>query len=324
MREGKMRSNSQVIGDKAVTILKSFFPAEWVCREFNPDYGIDLAVELFEPYNSSYITTGEHIYFQVKGTENITKGKYNIYEQKNIEHSYGKGKLYKQIDVIDFDIETSLLSTVERMGSAVPVLLTVINILTREIYYICLNDYIEKVIIPEKPEYTQQGKIRIHIPTTNLIKGEQDLYIINWYAKRAKLFALFNKANYQRHELQYFSDETLSKDLIHFAKIIRRFDAWSASNYFYPLKSIKEELDYFIANGRSKTATQTDYKNLGFDVDEKCWTSSNSSSELSYKECHNAMWLRTIWDQLCNCGCVFEEDCKEWFLPTYYNCILTE
>lgn len=72
----------------------------------------------------------KHIYFQVKGTENITKGKYNIYEQKNIEHSYEKGKLYKQIDVIDFDIETSLLSTVEKMGSAVPVLLTVVNIIT--------------------------------------------------------------------------------------------------------------------------------------------------------------------------------------------------
>lgn len=324
MSIGKMRGNSQVIGDKAVTILKSFFPTEWVCRDFNPDYGLDLAVELFEPYKSSYITTGEHIYFQIKGTEHISKGAYNIYEQKNIEHTYEKGKLYKKIEVINFDIETSLLSTVERMGSAVPVILTVIEILTNEIYYICLNDYIEKVIIPEKPEYYQQNKIRIHIPMTNIIKSVQDLSVISWYAKRAKLFAFFNKVNYQRQELQYISDETLNTNLIHFAKIIRRFDAWSASNYLYPLKLVKEELDYFIENGKSKVAAETDYKKLGFNAEDKCWTTNYSSSELSYKECDNALWLRTIWDKLCYCSDMFEEDAKEWFLPTYYNCLLDD
>ncbi len=324
MGKGKMRNNSQIIGDKAVSILKSLFPAHWVCRDFNPDYGIDLAVELFEHYDSNYITTGEHIYFQIKGTESISKGKYNIFEQKNIEHTYERGKLYKQIDVINFDIETSLLSTVERMGSAVPVLLIVVNILTHEVYYICLNDYIEKIIIPQKSEYTQQNKIRIHIPCTNLLKSENDLFVINWYAKRAKLFALFNKANYQRHELQYTSDESLIKQLSHFAKIIRRLDAWSASNYFYPLKTIRKEIDYFIENGFSKKATETDYTKFDFDVEEKFWTTNYSSNELSYKECDNATWLRTIWDNLCNCGNLFEEDAKEWFLPTYYNCLLEE
>ena len=198
------------------------------------------------------------------------------------------------------------------------------NILTHEIYYICLNDYIEKIIIPQKSEYTQQNKLRIHIPCTNLLKTEDDLFVINWYAKRAKLFALFNKANYQRRELQHTSDETLIKQLSHFAKIIRRLDAWSASNYFYPLKSIREEIDYFIENGCSKKATETDYTKLDFDVEEKCWTTNYSSNELSYKECDNATWLRTIWNNLCNCGDIFEKDAKEWFLPTYYNCLLEE
>lgn len=324
MNTGKLRSISQVTGDKAVSILKSYFPAHWVCREFNPDYGIDLAVELFEHYNSNYITTGEHIYFQVKGTENILKGKYNIFERKNIEHTYQKGKLYKKIDVINFDIETSLLSTIERMGSAVPVLLIIVNILTHDIYYICLNDYIEKIIIPQNPEYTQQDKIRIHIPYTNILKSQDDLFVINWYAKRAKLFALFNKANYQHRELQYTSDEELLKQLSHFAKIIRRLDAWSASNYFYPLKSIREEIDYFIENGISRKVAETDYTKFNFDIKEKCWTTNYSSTALSYKECDNATWLRNIWDQLCNCSNIFEEDAKEWFLPTYFNCLLEE
>lgn len=121
-------------------------------------------MELFEPYNSSYITTGEHIYFQVKGTEHIAKGTYKIYEQKT------------------------------------------------------LNTPIKE------------------------------------------------------------------------------------------LKSIKKELDYFIENGHSKMAAQTDYTELGLNADEKCWTSRNSSSELSYRECHNAMWLCNIWDQICTCSGIFEEE----------------
>ena len=66
---GKKRSTSQIKGEVAVNILRGLFPQEWVIREYTPDYGIDLSIELFEKYEDNYITTGEHIYFQVKGTE---------------------------------------------------------------------------------------------------------------------------------------------------------------------------------------------------------------------------------------------------------------
>lgn len=81
MSQGKQRSKAQIIGDKAVRILKNLFSAEWVVREYTPDYGIDLATELFEEYKNNYITTGEHVYFQVKGTEKPNKGKLKIYER---------------------------------------------------------------------------------------------------------------------------------------------------------------------------------------------------------------------------------------------------
>ena len=65
---------------------------------------------------NNYITTGEHIYFQVKGTESINIGKYKVYERKNVEKELKQEKLYKEIDVVKFSIETSLLATVERMS----------------------------------------------------------------------------------------------------------------------------------------------------------------------------------------------------------------
>lgn len=42
---------------------------------------------------NNYITTGEHIYFQVKGTESINIGKYKVYERKNVEKELKQERL---------------------------------------------------------------------------------------------------------------------------------------------------------------------------------------------------------------------------------------
>lgn len=324
MSQGKQRSKSQIIGDRAVGILKNLFPTEWVIREYSPDYGIDLAVELFEEYNNYYMTTGEHVYFQVKGTEKLDKGKLKIYERMNVEKSYIEKDFYKEIDVVKFHIDTALLGTVEKMGSAVPVLLTIVDITNNTVYFVCLNDYIEKIIIPTNPDYILQDKLLINIPISNAIKCSEDCVPIRWYAKRAKLFALFSKVNYQNHELEYFSDETLITDILHFAKIIRRFDAWSASKYFFPLKDVQNELDYFLKNGTTPMAGQAikKFKEWGEDVDEECWETNHCfHKEFSLVESQNAMQLRTLWARICNCGFILEDLAKEWFLPTFAGLI---
>ncbi len=64
MGEGKKRTLQHIKGENGVDILKKFFPEEWVIREYIPDYGIDLSVELFTPYDTGFITSGEHIFFQ--------------------------------------------------------------------------------------------------------------------------------------------------------------------------------------------------------------------------------------------------------------------
>lgn len=324
MSQGKQRSKSQIIGDRAVEILKNLFPIEWVIREFTPDYGIDLAVELFEEYKNNYITTGEHVYFQVKGTEKLNKGKLKIYERMNVEKSYMEKDFYKEIEVVKFSIDTALLGTVEKMGSAVPVLLVIVDVIDSTVYFVCLNDYIEKIVIPSNPNYLLQDTLLINIPISNIIKSGEDCSPIRWYAKRAKLFALFSKVNYQNHELLYFSDETLTTDILHFAKIIRRFDAWSASKYFLPLKDVQDELDYFLKKGTTPMAEQSIkyFREQGENVYEQCWeTNYCFNKELSLIESENATHLRSLWGRICNCGFILEDLAKEWFLPTFAGLI---
>ena len=322
MPYGKMRNRSQIIGETAINILKKQFPSEWVIREYTPDYGIDLAIEIFEQYENKYITTGEHVYFQVKGTESLQTGTIDIYERDNVEKSYSQKDFFTKMNIIKFQIDTALLSTVEKMGSAVPVLLLVVDIREEITYFVCLNDYIEKVILPNVPNYAEQQTITIHIPITNAIHSREDIRPINWYAKRAKLFALFNKANYQASEIEHISDNTLANDIIHYAKILRRLDAWSASPYFYPLKSVQNELDYFLTTGITPTAEMIlAHLNKTGDINEQSFSTNNSTDCMSLKDAQNALTLRTLWGNICNCGFILEDISKEWFLPTYAGVI---
>ena len=92
MEHGKKRPVQHVIGERGVDIVKKCFPKEWVVREYTPDYGIDLSVELFSPYENSFITNGEHIFFQVKATTELQRQRIGISERRNVELEYRKGE----------------------------------------------------------------------------------------------------------------------------------------------------------------------------------------------------------------------------------------
>ena len=87
---GKKRPLAHIKGENGVQILKRHLPNEWVPREYVPDYGIDLSVELFSPTEGGYITKGEHVFFQVKATDSIEKVQHKIYPRKNVEKEYRK------------------------------------------------------------------------------------------------------------------------------------------------------------------------------------------------------------------------------------------
>ena len=139
---GKKRPIAHIKGETGVQVLKRYLPDGWVSREYVPDYGIDLSVELFSPAEGGYVTKGEHVFFQVKATDSIEKVPYKIYPRMNVEKEYrGLYGAPVEIEVIKFVLDTDLLFTIETMGSAVPVILAVVDLVTENIYFIFFGSF---------------------------------------------------------------------------------------------------------------------------------------------------------------------------------------
>ena len=63
------RPISHVIGEQAVSIFLSACPPEWIKIPIQPDYGLDLRIEIAKENN----VTGEEFFVQVKGRKNLKK-----------------------------------------------------------------------------------------------------------------------------------------------------------------------------------------------------------------------------------------------------------
>lgn len=321
MGVGKKRSLTHIKGESGVTILKEHIPKEWVVREYTPDYGIDLSIELFTPYGAGFITTGEHVFFQVKATDKLEIMNLSIPPRYNIErHPRQVSGDPVEIQVAKYVLDTDLLATVEKMGSAVPVILAVVDTNTEDIYCLCLNDYLEKVLIPNNPNYMNQGTKTVYIPIENNFTaiGTQ---LIEWYGKRAKLYAFFNKIHAQAEDLKYCSAFDLKDEVSYFLNIILRSDVWSACDYFPALKIAKEEIDYYIEHGITREAEKIIAHSIkaGEDVDAEIWEVSYRNNPVSFREAQSHIGILHLWEQLENVGDIFEDTIKEYFLPTYIN-----
>jgi hypothetical protein len=54
----KKRPNSHIIDTAGAQLLRRVLPDAWVVREYQPDYGIDFAVEAFDSYGGSFVSLG--------------------------------------------------------------------------------------------------------------------------------------------------------------------------------------------------------------------------------------------------------------------------
>jgi hypothetical protein len=102
--------------------------------------------------------------------------------------------------VLKLNLDTAELMTVEAMGAALPVLLFVVALDTERVFYVCLNDYIDKVLLPDNPDYKSQESKIICIPIRNEITADEaSLIPLRHYATRPKLYAAFTRFTYQHH-----------------------------------------------------------------------------------------------------------------------------
>jgi hypothetical protein len=298
--------------DESYQIIKRHIPKEWVIREFNrPDYGIDIIIELFNKIDDEISETlGEFIYVQVKSVKNITVVNENIFNVGNVAKGIWKEDKseYVKADVVKYVFDTDSIYTIQSLGASVSVLLFVVDINTSDVYFICVNDYIDKIILPKNPDYTNQSSITLTIPALNKLQNvDISNNALKFYGKRAKLLSAFSKFSYQKNEIAHvfgfkffpiwsywdeleknkvYDKDEITTMLLYFINQIEDLDIWTYSEWAV-LPMAKNDLM------KIKLALQDDKDN---------WESLRDK-------------IIVLWHQLTNLGAMYEDICREWFLP---------
>lgn len=321
----KCRSIQQIMEERSVEIMRKNLPNEWVIHDYVPDYGIDKIVELFEYKDDTRIaeTLGELFFVQLKSIDKSEIKKIKTYPRFNIEHYHSEIYSFSddepiEIEVIKFQIETNDLLTIQSMGSGIPVLLFLVALDLERVFFVCLNDLIEKVISPLDPAWTDKETKTISIPTRNeVLNNSQNLIPLHYYAKRVKIYSAFVKFNYQESEIKY-----------HLSDLIFNFE-----NGFYgedknykgcvntsEIEPYKMKILFFIERLKSLDIWNSKVKWPILAVHyEKLNIIESLLSESTINLPDFCTLTYRTWSGLRNLTNVYEENCKEWYLPTHYS-----
>lgn len=330
--------------EKSFHILRRTLPDHWVLREYRPDYAIDLTIEVFEPPDHRegvFETLGEWMFVQLKSAKTTRVQKRVVLPRENVEkfapvdrsaEKTTHDEPPRKIDVIPFKIDTDELLTIQSFGVAAPILLLLVTLDTERVYFICLNDLIDKVLIHEHSTFATQKTKTIHIPLANEISQLDDsLMPLRFIAKRAKMYAAFVKFSYQQGTVARLIDSgSLKRDLAlvllrhgegrpprlkedrldalatirQFLQIIKMYDFWQTTDMWPPVAAlygslidVEERLYRFIDTG---------------DPDGTVLDTQLPPAPLLLEQA-----ISTLWDRLRNLGHMHEEICREWFLLTY-------
>ena len=344
MAHRKRRVTAHSMEDRSSQIFRSVLPEEWVVRSYRPDYGIDLTVEVFEPVehlNGVAETLGEWFFVQLKSAKTAPIQQLVVRPRPNIEKvapgakpsaaDPSRGKPRRRIEVIPYRIDVDELLTVQSFGVAVPILLVFVALDTEFVHFLCLNDLIDKYLVPEQSAFATQQTKTIHVPLANAVsRADDSLVPLRFLAKRPKMYAAFAKFAYQRvtvarlvdsgrleQELAFVrqrhrqgrrpglhSDQLAAIATVRrFLQIIRTYDFWQTTDMWRPvpdlfnsLVNIEQRLERFVDTGGPEAGT----------LDAR----TTAPADLVHA-------ISTLWDQLLNLARMYEELCREWFLPTY-------
>jgi len=315
MAQKKQRVFQHIMEDDSYQIVKENLPREWVIRDFNrPDYGIDLVIELFEKINNqSSETLGEFLYVQVKSVKELKIKKEKVFPVGNVSKGFWREDQseYMEIDVVKFILDTNSIFSVQSLGASISFILFVVDINTRNVYFICLNDYIDKILLPKNPNYLNQNAVTITIPVQNNLR---DTIIsrsaLEFYGKRSKLLSAFSQFTYQKNELSYLTDyqklqkykgrdeiskehlnmeRNIIKQVSYFIVQIEHLEIWNY-NSWEVLHSAKMDI-------LSVKENLIEYEDFNFTIQK----------------------INSTWTKLANINNMYEELTREWFLPKFLS-----
>tara|TARA_R110002096_G_scaffold212352_9_gene399849 strand:- start:506 stop:1546 length:1041 start_codon:yes stop_codon:yes gene_type:complete len=319
--------------DKSREVLKGLLPEEWVIRDYKPDYGIDIAVELFQYVDEERTkadTLGETFFGQIKSTHKVQTRSVSVHPLYNVEKKplTENPDESKDITVIPLTIEVGELLTVQAMSPALPVVLFLVELNSGRVFFVCLNDLIDKVVLPSDPTFSSKGNKTIWIPIENeLTLEEHSLTALKFYAKRPKLYAAFTKFTYQEHELRYLHDhlsylpiEELieSAELLtirHFLRGILEYDFWETTPMWTPIADC-HRLASRTANLIDTATAEGGFTQEMFPDSKKLSESMQEDEEFIVRTFLTHHLVAT-WSSLKNLANMHEEICREWNLPTF-------
>lgn len=309
MARGKMQSEQQLIDTEGQKLLSSVLPSDWILREYRPDYGLDYVLELFRSREedadgpTGAETLGEHIFIQLKSERSPTPRPLSVKERPNVQKTarVTSGAGVASIVTYRYPMEMTELVTVERMGLGVPVLLVLADLTGARCSFVCLNDYIDRVLIPQHADYRSAGKRTVHVPFALDVSSDYGRRAIGWYGKRAKLLAAFHRFRYQYVELENArgSAELLPLARV-FASKIDSYDFWDDESLSNQLGELREALRRFLTTGNP------------FEPVEGGPAKSDPAHERARLE-ERVLYL---WRRLDLLGRTLEDVWQEWYLPT--------
>jgi len=320
MAHRKQRVFQHIMEDDSYKIIKDLIPKEWVIREFNrPDYGIDLVIELFDKINDKVSETlGEFLFIQVKSIQELNIKKEKTFAVNNVAKGYWEEDKseFIEIEVIKYLIDTNTIFSIQSLGSSVSVLLFLVDIKTKSVFFICLNDYIDKIILPKTPDYAKSDTITLNVPIINNLKNTEVCNAaLCLYGKRAKLLAAFSRFSYQGHELAY---------LLNFRNLSKDFPC--------------DEKGYIIDISSNKIVLQVNYfieqiENLdiwGYQEWQPLPLAKQLILTLKNHLINNDIEFNILiteiistWRNLTHLGCMYEDLIREWFLPKFISVMVS-
>jgi len=177
-------------------------------------------------------------------------------------------------------------------GTASPVLLVIADLQTQRCSFICLNDYIDKILVPRFSDYRTARSRTLHVPLRNELDSQAGSIGLRWYAKRPKLFAAFQRFRYQFNELRYTEGpKQLIEMARYFAQRIVRYDFWDELEMCPILTYYGKHIREFHTKGTLRLDGFADKVPLELQILE-------------------------LWRLLSITPNTYEDVWREWFLPT--------
>lgn len=293
---GKKMNDAHIIGRKAEQILKSILPSHWVLRSMNPDYGIDFDLELF---NSKGFALGEHVFIQLKGTEKLKIGKFKT--------------KYGECSVCKFPIDVNELNLVDKMGFAFVTLLILIDVNSGEAYFLCLNDYIDKVLPLQNKDYKNQKTVTLNIPLENKLIPN-DLRIIEWYGLRLKFISFISEMNCQLESISsiYDKDEFFTS-VKSFVDQCANHWIFEQKNLWCKIKNLNDTLVHMSQNNYLNSEGTIIFEGYSYESEVKLNIPPYSASSLY--ETQFIMSFEKIKRTIGLFNDFFHTCCREWTMP---------